>query len=569
MPRNITVTFEDGSTHVYQGAPDDVTPDQVSQRAAQEFGKGVSALDGGRKSLGMVGDLAAGAVRGAGSIGATILAPIDIAKDAMAGKGLSLESNRERRKAMDEALGMMGADTDSLAYKGGRLAGEIAGTAGAGGAIAQGARAIAPGLSSIPTISNALRAVETAGAQGGNLLSRSAGGAVTGAVSAGMVNPEDATGGAIIGGAAPGVLGLVGKAGSAVGNMLRPKPQNAKLADAAINKYGIPLGAADVSSSPVTRAVRSVLNDAPLGPGAIGAAQKESVQQGLNKAVGGTFGAPAPKLTADVMDQAKKRLGAEFDRIWGGNSLQVDGTLMQKLGDLDTAAAKLPRNEGGSLKAEIQDLLSKVQTDASGNTIIPGDVANKFQSYLRRRAEGSAGLKNELGDLRQAIIGAFNRSVSPSDAAALTANRSAYKAFKTIEPILNSAEVGVAGRAAGDVPAALLPGAVLKSYGNAAGTDLGELSQIASQFIADRVARTGGSTRAMVQNSMLGGALGAGAITNPLLAATAIPMAAGTNALLGSPGLARMMLPNGQPGPVNALGKSVVYRTLPLLAADR
>ena len=48
MPRNITVTFADGSSHVYQGAPDDVTPDQVEARASKEFGKKVAALHGGR-----------------------------------------------------------------------------------------------------------------------------------------------------------------------------------------------------------------------------------------------------------------------------------------------------------------------------------------------------------------------------------------------------------------------------------------------------------------------------------------------------------------------------------------
>ena len=48
MPRNITVTFDDGSTHVYQNAPDDVTPDAVTARAQKEFSKTVTALDGGR-----------------------------------------------------------------------------------------------------------------------------------------------------------------------------------------------------------------------------------------------------------------------------------------------------------------------------------------------------------------------------------------------------------------------------------------------------------------------------------------------------------------------------------------
>jgi len=50
MPRNITVTFNDGSTHVYQNAPDDITPDAVTARAQKEFGRTVTALDGGREA---------------------------------------------------------------------------------------------------------------------------------------------------------------------------------------------------------------------------------------------------------------------------------------------------------------------------------------------------------------------------------------------------------------------------------------------------------------------------------------------------------------------------------------
>ena len=50
MPRDITVTFDDGTSHVYRGAPDDVTPDAVQARAAKEFGKTVKSLDGGRQA---------------------------------------------------------------------------------------------------------------------------------------------------------------------------------------------------------------------------------------------------------------------------------------------------------------------------------------------------------------------------------------------------------------------------------------------------------------------------------------------------------------------------------------
>lgn len=51
MPRNITVTFDDGSSHVYENAPDDATPEAVTERAEKDFsGKKVASLDGGKKS---------------------------------------------------------------------------------------------------------------------------------------------------------------------------------------------------------------------------------------------------------------------------------------------------------------------------------------------------------------------------------------------------------------------------------------------------------------------------------------------------------------------------------------
>jgi hypothetical protein len=51
MPRDVTVTFDDGSSHVYQGAPDNVTPEQVEARALKEFsGRKVTNLSGGKKA---------------------------------------------------------------------------------------------------------------------------------------------------------------------------------------------------------------------------------------------------------------------------------------------------------------------------------------------------------------------------------------------------------------------------------------------------------------------------------------------------------------------------------------
>lgn len=171
-------------------------------------------------------NLGAGLVRGAGSIGSTILAPIDIAKDAFAGKGLSLESNRQRRADIDAGLtSLVGSDPNSLLYKGGKLGGEIAGTAGTGSVLANTARAAGAAPSFVNALATSgMRAGATPGAV--NMLTRVAGGALTGGAAAGLIDPEQAGAGAVIGGALPPVLagaGAVGrKIGQSAGSLIKP-----------------------------------------------------------------------------------------------------------------------------------------------------------------------------------------------------------------------------------------------------------------------------------------------------------------------------------------------------------
>lgn len=62
MPRNITITFDDGTTHSYNGAPDDVTPDAVEARAMKEFGKKVTKIDGGKAAPAQAPSTSAGQI---------------------------------------------------------------------------------------------------------------------------------------------------------------------------------------------------------------------------------------------------------------------------------------------------------------------------------------------------------------------------------------------------------------------------------------------------------------------------------------------------------------------------
>jgi hypothetical protein len=168
-----------------------------------------------------IGNVIAGAVRGAGSIGATMMAPQDILEDAIKGKGLTLDANRQRRGDMDAALQGMGANPGAIEYKGGKLLSEVAGTLGVGGALAKGAQA----AGAAPRVVNALQSAGFTTGVGGrgaaDMAVRVGAGAAVGGASAGLVDPETAGLGAIIGGALPPVISGMGKAGAGVADIWR------------------------------------------------------------------------------------------------------------------------------------------------------------------------------------------------------------------------------------------------------------------------------------------------------------------------------------------------------------
>ncbi len=148
-------------------------------------------------------NLAGGILRGAGSIGATLLAPVDAAARAM-GIQNSFIGRNDRRQAMDQALQSQGVNPDSFAFGAGKIGTEIAGTMGAGGALAKPLIAAAN-----PLVQGLGNAIATGGASAGGLsgipalAARYAGGAFTGGASAGLVDPDDMKTGALIGGLMP------------------------------------------------------------------------------------------------------------------------------------------------------------------------------------------------------------------------------------------------------------------------------------------------------------------------------------------------------------------------------
>lgn len=198
--------YEAFAAKVGAGATAQEQPKSWQSRLASEIGGMVTPVAKSYRDFG------SGAIRGAGSIGATILSPLDAL-------GITGMTNDERRTKMDEGLrSLFGADTDSLAYSGGKLGAEIAGTAGAGGMLAKG-------MSVIPQLAKFAPVVESGGFNLGNAATaskltnaalRTGGGMVTGGATAGLINPEDAPMGVAFGGAMPGVVKVAGEGGKMV-----------------------------------------------------------------------------------------------------------------------------------------------------------------------------------------------------------------------------------------------------------------------------------------------------------------------------------------------------------------
>lgn len=158
--------------------------------------------------------LGLGAIRGAGSIGATAMRALP---NFLGGD--TSQENAERRQKMDQALTQFGADTDSFGFGAGKIGAEIAGTAGIGGGFARVA-AMLPGATKAAPLIDALRTggMSAAGKTGiASLPARIAGGAAVGGASAGAAGGADDVGmGAALGGALPAV-GQIARGGIALG----------------------------------------------------------------------------------------------------------------------------------------------------------------------------------------------------------------------------------------------------------------------------------------------------------------------------------------------------------------
>lgn len=469
--------------------PEGTTPEQAQSMMANHFSQQQKPVEKEESFFDKIkqgaGNLLAGGVRGAGSIGATILAPIDMIGDAMDGKGLSLESNRRRRQAMDEGLASMGAETDSMLYQGGKLGGEIAGTMGAGGVLANALRHVAPNAGRAITAlsTSGMRtgapAATTFGGKAADLGIRAGAGAASGAASAGLVNPDDAGVGALIGGGFPVAGKALGAAGQKIGSAVRGGSVSNEVADLAKRAaaLGIDVPADRIANSKPLNAIAAALNYVPFS-GRAGTEARMGKQ--LNTALTRTFGQDSDNVT-QALRKADEVLGGQFDEVLKSNKVKVDEEFLQALANAEQRASReLETGQAAIIHNQIEEILTKA--NATGE--IDGQAAYNIKKTLDRISKQNSPQAFYAEELRKDLMSALNRSLPPETAKAFAKTRQQYGNMIEVRKLAQNG-------ADGDVSIARVGN--MKNLRN---KDLQELADISAQFLKAREGQHGAAQRA-------------------------------------------------------------------------
>lgn len=516
------------------------------------------------------GNLLAGAVRGAGSIGATLVAPYDIAKDALDGKGLSLESNRQRRADMDGALQTMGAEPESWMYRGGKLAGEIAGTAGAGGVMANGVRAVGAtrAMTGLEPLTNAVAAgLETGGFRVGELAgtglgtaTRAATGAATGGASAALVNPEDAGLGAAIGGALPGAVQAAGVSQAAIVRGMRSilgaaSPEVRQLATRA-QELGIKIPADRLLDSKALNAMASSLKYIPLSGRT---ATEKAMNEQLNKALSRTFGQDSSNV-AGALRLAQDKLGNKFETTLTANGVAFDNQLLDDLAAVYNKAETELGSEGlRPIDSKIKEIIAKGETG-----LIDGRAAYNIKRDLDRLGKANTPNAWHAVELKRVLMDALDRSLGPEKAAEFATVRRQYGNMLSLEKL---AKNGVEGE---------ISVARLANLPNINNPQLQEIADIAAQFVRPRESAHGSAQRiygavgAFGAPAMVGGAGAMAGVPGAIAAGGVIGAGRVANTVLNSQAMRRAILsPTAaavEPATMGRLAQGI-QRALPLTGA--
>lgn len=324
-----------------------------------------------------------------------------------------------------------------------------------------------------------------------------------------------------------GIGGVLGPVGYGLGRMVARgvDQETADLAQTAIQKYGIPLRADQISGNEMVRRAGGLLQKTPFSGLAANAEQQ---QAGFNRALASEMGESADKITPYVMQNAKDRIGGEFDRLLP----QFEGYLSQNARGTGTAdrlqavadsTLDMTDEEARLVMRRVNDVVKTF----TGVSAVPGKAGlqrgvarasgEDIQSLItkgspldRALSAQSSNVRYAAQELKDTLLDSVGLTPTgqAKRAAAYVANlndfkraRYQWKALKTIEPL-------AADSTTGDVSPAKLASKLSGNDMLYRGGNLAELARIGQRFL--KPPGSSGTAEHLLLMQALGGALGYG-----------------------------------------------------------
>lgn len=330
----------------------------------------------------------------------------------------------------------------------------------------------------IPAVAQGLGMVGGLGARTGlGLVSNAAIGGADSAVRSGG-DVGEAAKGAAIGGAFGGVAPVAGQAiGGGLNWLLRPaRDINTQRLLGIAAQEGIPIGAAQTSTSPFVKKVSQIAGQFP-GSGAHTFQGEQA--SGFTRAVARSFGENTDNITPQVMQTAQRRIGDTMNTIMGRTNMVADVPLHQEFMTIGrNASSTLTQDELRPIAHQMNQIAERFANTGrlTGEQYHAMTRADSPLTLMQKN--GSANQRHFASQIRESLDDLMERSATPRDARAFREARLQYKNMMTVAPL-------VVKGTPGEISPLALNQAVNRSFTNRAfrgAASLGDLSEVGQRF---------------------------------------------------------------------------------------
>lgn len=526
--------------------------------------------DGG----GTLENLAKGVGRGFNRVVGTIGGAVSGAVDSLVPKSLTdlvlqrgggIDLYRKQRQQFDSfSKGLEAKGGDTIAFKAGDVGGQVLATLPVGGVLGAGAKAAG---ASTPIV----EALSTGGFKAGGLtglpglLTRAAGGAATGAATAGLIDPEQAGAGAAVGAVAPLAVKAIGYAGNALGRVVNGPavPEATRAGVAAAREAGYVIPPTQARPTLANRLLEGAAGKVTTAQNA--SARNQEVTNALVKKGLGMSDDAA--LNPEALQSIRNTAGQAYEAVRGSGIVRADKEFLGEIDKLLSTTAGAERSFPGLAKSDLADKLSMLKQPAFD----AGDAVDAIR-VLRDSAESAYGKGDKAAGktyraASEALEGALDRHLAKSgDAGAVNALRDARKLIAktyTAQNALNPAS--------GNIEANKLATALKR--GKPLSDELKQVAEFAAQFPkASQNVATMGSLPQTSPVDLWGAGLAGSVSGNPLMMGLPLIRPAARAAAL-SPAVQNRLTASGDNALLNLLAADPALqlgvRAAPVLAADR